>query len=314
METAVLEPVEGQAAATPNPIAPRPDSLSGRLPGWLKNRHWTAASGKTTQSLRVALPASYALATQTAAYKLENDDATFVERLAEGAIVAGLFDGVTVPRRNHRAGHVVASFVRDRLRAHLVESEGRRVIVENVLATALEEAVGLLDNIGGGAATTATVLVASPTSAGDWRLHIVNAGNSRALACLPDGTFEPLTMAKPAGTSFAAINTLSAGYRYQREASKVTKPAGTLLLLTSDGVHDHVPDRAVWSDLGRAVQSVVAAPRTDDGPERIARAFVENVVARAAAAQACIQRTDDATAVALVLGDPAAALDQKRVR
>jgi serine/threonine protein phosphatase PrpC len=316
IETAVLDPVAGGTAAVPAPnhIIPRPDSLSGFLPGWVRSKSWTAASGKTTQSLRMALPASFAQATQTAAYKFENDDASFIERLAEGTLVAGLFDGVTVPKRHHRAGHAVAAFVRERLRAHLVETDGRRPIVENVLASAIEEAVFVLDRLGGGAATTATVLVAVPMRTRDWRLYVINAGNSRATAFLPDGTVEPLTVVKPAGTSFAAVNTLTAGYRYRREASKVTKLAGTIVLLTSDGVHDHVPDSKVWQELGRAVEATLQASPSAGAVERLARTFAENTVVRATRAQEAIQRTDDATAVALVLGDPSGALDQKRPR
>lgn len=311
----VLEAVGANTEASPTQhIVPSPDSLSGRLPGSVRSRIWTAASGKTTQSLRLALPATFAQATQTAAYKFENDDASFVERLSEGTVVAGLFDGVTVPKRHHRAGHAVAAFVRERLRANLVEVGGRRPVVENVLASALEEAVGRLEGLGGGAATTATVVVAVPMRTRDWRVYVINAGNSRAAACRPDGTLDALTIAKPAGTAFAAVNTLTAGYRYRREASKVTAAAGTIVLLTSDGVHDHVPDRGIWQEHGRAVESVLRQPRGDDAVERLIRAFVENTVTRATAAQERIQRPDDATAVALLLGDPTTELDQKRVR
>jgi len=314
IETAVLEPaVRNADEPAPNHIIPRPDCHSGHLPGWVRSRLWTAASGKTTQSLRLALPVSFGVATQTAAYKLENDDATVLERLAEGTLVAGIFDGVTIPRRNHRAGHTVAAFVRERLRANLLEADGRRPIVENVLASAIEESVGVLERLGGGAATTATVLVAVPMRTRDWRLYLINAGNSRATAFHADGTVEPLTLIKPVGASFAAVNTLTAGYRYRREASKVTKPAGTLVLLTSDGVHDHVPDRTIWADLGRAVESVLRAPHSDSDLERLVRAFVENAVARAVVAQQRIARPDDTTAMAILLGDPGVELAQKRV-
>jgi hypothetical protein len=148
----------------------------------------------------------------------------------------------------------------------------------------------------------------------DWRLYLINAGNSRATAFLPDGSVEPLTVVKPAGSSFAAINTLTAGYRYRREATQVTKLQCTIVLLTSDGVHDHVPDSKVWQELGRAVEATLRAPQSDEAVERLARTFAENAVARATRAQEAVQRTDDATAVALVLGDPLGALDQKRIR
>src|SRR4051812_14154359 len=86
-------------------ITLRPDSASGHLPGWVRSRLTTTAAGVTTQSLRMALPTFFGLATQTAAYKYENDDATFLDRLGDGTVIAGLFDGVTVPKRNNRAGH-----------------------------------------------------------------------------------------------------------------------------------------------------------------------------------------------------------------
>src|SRR5581483_5266303 len=56
-----------------------PDTLSGHLPAWTRARTSTA-NGRTTQKLRFAHAAFYAQATQTAGYKYENDDATFVER------------------------------------------------------------------------------------------------------------------------------------------------------------------------------------------------------------------------------------------
>src|SRR5262245_10508796 len=78
-----------------------------------------------------ALPVFFAQATRTASYKQDNDDATFAERLADGLILAGLFDGVTLPKRTVRPGHVVGAFVRERLRTTLVarDREGRAPIV-----------------------------------------------------------------------------------------------------------------------------------------------------------------------------------------
>src|SRR5690349_18221333 len=82
---------------TPVPTAPvvplrlPPDSLSGHLPAWVKSRFGGPASAKqSTQELRIALPASFAIATRTASYKNENDDATFLERHPDGLVVAGL--------------------------------------------------------------------------------------------------------------------------------------------------------------------------------------------------------------------------------
>lgn len=314
-EIPVQEPVEPNAAAVARvkpsggSDTPSPDSLSGYLPGWVRGRTWTAASGKQTQSLRLALPAFYACATQTAAYKYENDDATFVERLWDGTIIAGIFDGVTIPKRNTRAGHAVSTFIREKLRATLVEVDGRRPVIEECLASAIEEAVGVLDGLGGGGATTATVLVAEPMRTRDWRLYVLNAGNSRATVFLPDGTLVPITRIKPAGTSFAAVNTLTAGYRYKREASKATTPAGTIALMTSDGVHDHVADTDVWTDLGRAVEATLRRP--EPSVERLVRTFMEGVVRRATAAQDEAKRPDDTTALALLLGDPTEAFAQK---
>src|SRR5689334_10485508 len=69
---------------------PLPDSLSGHLPAWVRSRSGTRATGATTQNLRIAHAAFFAQATLTAAYKLENDDATILERLADGQMVAGL--------------------------------------------------------------------------------------------------------------------------------------------------------------------------------------------------------------------------------
>src|SRR5262245_28520955 len=104
----------------------------------------------------LALPVFFAQATRTAAYKQESDDATFAERLADGRILAGLFDGVTLPGRSVRPGHVVGAFVRERLRTALMgrDGEGRAPIIANVLARAIEDAGSVLDGLGGGAATT----------------------------------------------------------------------------------------------------------------------------------------------------------------
>jgi serine/threonine protein phosphatase PrpC len=296
-------------------IAPRPDGISGHLPGWLRSRSTTTAAGTASHSFRMALPAYFAQATQTAAYKYENDDATFVERLGDGLVIAALFDGVTIPKRHNRAGHAVSAFVRERLRASLLETDGRRPIVETVLAKALEDAVGVLERVGGGAATTATVVVAAPIRHGDWRLYTINAGNSRATLLLPDGTLDPMTRVKPPGTSFAIANTLTAGYRYKLETSKVTVPQGSIVLFTSDGVHDHLRDSEIWVDLGRTVQEILAeADRLDSRGlvEPLLRRFTETLVSHAAATQAKAARPDDTTALALVLGDPSRSFDQKR--
>jgi serine/threonine protein phosphatase PrpC len=293
---------------------PRPDSLSGHLPAWVRSRSGTSASGETTQRLRIAHAAFFALATQTAAYKNENDDATFLERLADGMIIAGLFDGVTIPKRNNRSGWAVAAFIRERLRATLVETDGRRPVVETVLSNAMEESVAVLEKLGGGAATTATVVVAAPMPTREWRVYVINAGNSRATAFRTDGTIEPITRIKPPGTPFAAVNTLTRGYTYRLEITKQTVGAGTLLLLTSDGVHDHVPDTRIWADLGRAVESTLSEPgpwRSAGAIERLARGFTESVVERATGAQGN-ERSDDTTAMALVIGDPSQELAEKR--
>ena len=297
--------------ASEHDLSTRPDSLSGRLSGWVKNR----PGAGMTDSPRLPLSASFAQATQTASYKTDNDDATFLDRLPDGMIAAGLFDGVTIPKRNYRAGQAVATWVRDRLRTTLVENEGRAPVIETTLSTVIEDAVSaVLDPLGGGAATTATVVVALPIRTGEWRLYTINAGNSRATLFLPDGSVEPLTRIKPPGTSFVAVNTLSSGYRYKVETSKVTVAAGTIVLLTSDGIHDHVRDSMMWVDLGRAVESALdgASLGSRDTVERLTRAFVEDVVARATVAQAAVQRPDDTTALAVLLGDPTPALEQKR--
>jgi hypothetical protein len=188
------------------------DCFSGHLPGWVRSRFGGPASAKQgTQELRIALPVSFAQATRTASYKNENDDATFLERLADGFLVSALFDGVTIPKRNYRAGHAVAGFVREHLRSQLVDRDGRRPVVETVLGNALQEAVSALEKLGGCAATTATVLVAAPMRSGEWRLYAVNAGNSRATVFAPDGTLDPLTRVKPPGTPVAALTPLSHG-------------------------------------------------------------------------------------------------------
>jgi serine/threonine protein phosphatase PrpC len=320
--SALDTPVPPSAETAPGPtaeplvdgITPRPDGLSGHLPGWLRSRSVTAANGTTSASFRIALPALFAQATQTAAYKNENDDATFVERLGDGLIIAGLFDGVTVPKRHNRAGHVIAGFVRERLRSALVETDGRRPIVESILAKALEDAVGVLERVGGGAATTATVVVASPIRHGDWRLYTINAGNSRATLLLPDGTLDPMTRVKPPGTSFAIANTLTAGYRYKLETSKVTAPAGSTVLFTSDGVHDHLRDSEMWIDLGRSVEASLLDARQMGArglAERVLRTFAETLVTHATVTQTRSARPDDTTAMTLLLGDPAKALEQK---
>jgi serine/threonine protein phosphatase PrpC len=300
VQTALDTPVPQTVGTTGLPL--RPDSLSGRLAGW-------------TRASRTALPAFFAQGTQTASYKQENDDATFLERLPEGLIAAGLFDGVTVPKRHYRAGRAVSTWVSERLRTALAEVEGRPPLVENVLSATLEDAVTeVLDPLGGGAGTTATVVVAVPLRDGDWRVYTINAGNSRATLFLPDGTVYPLTRLKPPGTPFVAVNTLSSGYRYQVETSKVTAAAGTLVLLTSDGIHDHVRDSSIWVDLGRAVEAALDGELgARDVAERLTRAFVEDVIARATAAQAEVQRPDDTTALALLLGDPTADLESKRL-
>jgi serine/threonine protein phosphatase PrpC len=292
----------------------RPDSLSGHLASWIRGRSGVPTSSKATQSLRVALPAFFAQATQTAAYKNENDDATFVERLADGSIIAGVFDGVTVPSRNHRAGHAVSAFVRDQLRSGLVEKDERRPSAEAVLSAVIEDAVGVLEKLGGGAATTASVLAAVPMPTRDWRVFVINAGNSRATALLPDGTVEAITRVKPPGTPFAAVNTLSRGYTYKLEISRLTAAAGSTLLLTSDGIHDHIPDTRIWRCLGAAVEASIQQSRRMPGElmvERLARDFVVRLVEEATAAQARAQQSDDATAFALILGDPTEALLQK---
>jgi len=264
-----------------------------------------------------ALPVFFAHATRVAAYKQENDDATFAERRPDGLILAGLFDGVTLPGRSLRAGHIVGAFVRERLRTALSERdhEGRPPIIANVLARAVEDSVNVLDDLGGGAATTATVVVAAPMRTREWRLYVINAGNSRATAFLPDGTITPLTRPKPPGTSFAAINTLTAGFRYHREASTMTAPSGTTLLFTSDGIHDNIPDSRVWVTLGRTVESSLIEPsQASPVVPRLARAFVESIVEQAVRVQERAQRPDDATALAVVLGDPTPAFEPKRQR
>ncbi len=300
-----------KTGAEGEPVKPRPDSLSGHLPAWVRSRSGTTATGATTQKIRVALSAFFAQATQTATYKFDNDDATFLERLSDGMIIAGLFDGVTIPKRDHRTGHALSAFIKERLRETLIEKDGRRPIVEEVLANAMQDSVGVLDRLGGGAATTATVLVALPMPNGDWRLYVINAGNSRATLFLPDGTLEPITRIKPPGTPFAAINTLSQGYLYKRETAKLTAPAGTIVLLTSDGIHDHVADMDVWFDLGRAVNATIEGP-SEHLVERLTRAFVEGLVEHASEVHARVQRSDDTTAIALVLSDPTRELSQKR--
>jgi serine/threonine protein phosphatase PrpC len=303
-----------------HPAATRtlPDCVSGYLPGWVRSRFGGPASAKQgTQELRIALPVSFAQATRTAIYKNENDDATFLERMADGGLVCALFDGVTIPKRNYRAGHAVSSFVRDFLRTHLVDRDGRRPVVETVLANALQESVGVFEKLGGGAATTASVVVGVPMRDGDWRLYAVNAGNSRATIFAPDGTLDPLTRVKPPGTPFAALNTLSHGYPYKLESTKLTVPAGTIVLLTSDGVHDHIRDTEIWSALGSATATVLgeAWKAPESGVlERLARLFVERVVEQSTLAQERVQRPDDTTALAVLLGDPIDALAQKRPR
>jgi serine/threonine protein phosphatase PrpC len=283
----------------PLPVGPglRPDSLSGHLPSWVRSRSGTAVSGKTTQQIRIAHAAFY--------------------RLSYGMIIGGLFDGVTVPKRSNRAGHVVSAFVRERLRANLAEVDGVKPTVETVLADTLEESIAtVLEPLGGGAATTATVIAAAPLSTREWQIFVINAGNSRATVFAPDGTITPITRLKPPGTPFTAVNTLTSGYRYKVEASKLTIPAGAILLLTSDGVHDHVSDTAIWFTLGRAVEAALRVPgrgQTEGIVERLVRSFAEDIVEYGTRVQAQTQKTDDATALALLLGDPTAALDQKRL-
>jgi serine/threonine protein phosphatase PrpC len=279
-------------------------TLSGALPGWSPGRPGVPAR-----------PVFFAHATRTASYKNDNDDAVFVERLPDGMVVAGLFDGVTVPKRNNRSGHAVCAYVRDRLKVTLVERDGRRPVVETVVAAALQESVALLEKAGGGAATTATVLVGMAMPTGSWRLYVINAGNSRATVFLPDGTLEPITRIKPPGTPFAAVNTLSQGYAYKLESTRATVPPGTLVLLTSDGIHDHVPDTAIWGGLGSAVQAVLngnGAGQTGGLLQRLARGFADVVVERAVRAQERAHLSDDSTALALLLDAPVATLEQKR--
>jgi serine/threonine protein phosphatase PrpC len=263
-------------------------------------------------------PVFFAQSTRTATYKTENDDAVFVERFPDGSVVAGLFDGVTVPKRSNRSGHAVCAFVQERLKTGLVERDGRRPVVEMVLAGALTDASAVLEKVGGGAGTTATVVVGIPMPTGSWRLYVINAGNSRATVFLPDGTLEPITRIKPPGTPFAAVNTLSPGYTYKLESSRTTVPGGTLVLLTSDGIHDHIPDTTIWSVLGRAVHGVLGANGNGAAPaggllQRLARGFADTVVERAAAVQDQKHQSDDATALALLLDAPVATLEQKRI-
>jgi serine/threonine protein phosphatase PrpC len=259
-------------------------------------------------------PVFFAQVTRTASYKHENDDAAFVERLPDGTVIVGLFDGVTVPKRSNRSGHAVCAFVRDRLKADLVERDGRRPSVETVLAATIQDSAGVLEKVGGGAGTTATVVVAVPVSTGSWRLYVINAGNSRATVFLPDGTLEPITRIKPPGTPFAAVNTLSYGYAYKLESTRATVSAGTLLLLTSDGVHDHIPDTAIWAGLGRAMQGVLegGAEATGGILQRLASSFADAVVKHAATAQETARLSDDSTVLALLLDAPVAILEQKR--
>lgn len=316
-------PVRAEKSATHAAPAPdfagvshSPDAFSGHLAAWTRTRAGASAPGKTAPTVRRALPAFFAQATQTAAYKSENDDASFVERLANGTVVAGLFDGVTVPSRNHRAGHAICASVRERLRGNLLDKEDPHD-VENVLANVIDEAVGLLEKLGGGAATTATVIAAVPLPTREWYLHVINAGNSRATAFMPDGTLDAITRVKPPGTPFAAVNTLSRGYAYKLEMSKLILPEGTLLLLTSDGIHDHIPDSRLWRNLGGAVEKAIARLRSAEPNgvvERLVRDFAVRLVEDATAAQERMQQTDDATAFALVLGDPTAALLAKSPR
>jgi serine/threonine protein phosphatase PrpC len=280
-------------------------SLSGALPAWSPGRAGSPAR-----------PVFFAQTTRTAPYKNDNDDASFVERLADGTVLAGLFDGVTIPKRSYRTGHMVSAFVRDRLKVRLApRDDGRRPIVETELASAIQDSVAVLEKTGGGAATTATVVAAVPMSTGSWRTYVINAGNSRATLFLPDGTLQPLTRLKPPGTPFAAVNTLSHGYLYKLELSKVTLPAGSIVLLTSDGIHDHVPDDTLWAVLGRAVQAVLVGggdPSAGGLIQRLARRFTDAVVESATEAQERARLADDATALALLLDAPVATLEQKR--
>src|SRR4051794_38715156 len=97
-----------------------------------------------------ARPVFFAQVTRTAPYKQDNDDAVFVDRLEDGTVIAGLFDGVTVPKRMNRSGHAVCAFVRERLKSGLVERDGRRPSVETVLAATIQDSAGVLEKVGGG--------------------------------------------------------------------------------------------------------------------------------------------------------------------